>query len=121
MRRRAGTEKQRNRPKKRAPAGPAKRAAKKLPERRAMIAAPRRRAGSPKKGLGGLVRKATWRVDRLANRGLEAVYSPLHALLAWLLLQWRRLVRLTGPPLRAAAAPLFPLLARGERLFRRLA
>jgi hypothetical protein len=121
MRRRAGTERQRDRPKKRAPAGPAKRAAKKLPQRRAMIAAPRRRAGSPKKGLGGLVRKAAWRVDRLANRGLEAAYPPLHAFLTWLLLQWRRLVTLTGPLLRAAAALLFRLLARGERLLRRFA
>jgi len=86
-----------------------------------MIAAPRRGASAPKKGLGGLVRKASWRVDRLANRGLEAAYPPLHALLAWLLLQWRRLVALTGPPLRAAAALLFRLLASSERLLRRFA
>jgi hypothetical protein len=121
MRRRAGTERQRDRRKKKAPAGPAKRAAKKLPKRRAMIAAPRKRAGSPNKGPDGPIRKISWRVDRLANRGLEAAYPPLHALFAWVLLQWRRFIRLAAPPLRAAAALLFHLLARGERLLRRLA
>jgi hypothetical protein len=101
--------------------GPAKRAAKKLPDRPAMIAAPRRRAGSPRKALGTLARKASWRADRIANRGLEAVYPPLHGLLVWLLLQGRRLAALLGPPLRAAAAIFFRLLAGGERLLRRLA
>ena len=121
MRRRAGTERQRDRRKKKAPAGPAKRAAKKLPKRRAMIAAPRQHAGSPGKGLGRLARKASWRVDRLANRGLEATYPPLHALLAWLLRGGHRAIALAGPPLRAAAVLLFRSLARGERVLRRLA
>lgn len=85
-----------------------------------MIAAPRRRAGSPRKAVGTLAKKVTWRVDRIANRGLEAVYAPLHGLLAWLLLRRRRLAALIGPPLRAAAAFFFRLLAHGERLLRRL-
>jgi len=86
-----------------------------------MIAAPRRRAGAARKAVGTLAKKATWRVDRIANRGLEAVYPPLHGLLAWLLPQGQRLASVFGPPLLAAAAIFFGLLAGGERLLRRLA
>jgi len=85
-----------------------------------MIAAPRRRAGSPAKAASGAARGLTWRVDRLANRGLERAYQPLHALFAWLLLRGRRLAGLAGPPLRRGAAALFRLLAVAERLLRRL-
>jgi hypothetical protein len=85
-----------------------------------MIAAPRRRAGATGKGLQSLAKKATWRADRVANRGLEATYPPLHASLAWALLQGRRLARPIGPPLRHAAAAFFRQLARGERVLRRL-
>lgn len=97
--------------KKKAPAGPAKRAAKKLPERGAMIAAVR----------------WTRRVDRVANRGLERAYpvlrrgsrsagagfdaamAKLGAVLAWL-----------GARLRRPAALFFRLLAGLERWLRRL-
>ncbi len=86
-----------------------------------MIAAPRRRAGSPAKAAASAARKLTWRADRLANRGLEKAYPPLHALFAWLLLRGRRLAALAGPPLRRAAAAFFRGLASGERVLRRLA
>jgi hypothetical protein len=86
-----------------------------------MIAAPRRRAGAPRKAVAALAKKATWRVDRIANRGLEAAYPPLHGSLSWLLRQARRLAAVFGPPLLAAAAVFFRLLAGGERLLRRLA
>ena len=86
-----------------------------------MIAAPRRRAGSASKALGKGVRRLAWRLDRLGNRGLELAYPPLHAVLAWLLLMWRRLVAVAGPPLRRAAAMLFRLLAAAERFLRRWA
>lgn len=110
------------RPTKKAPAGPAKRAAtKKLPERRAIIAAPRRRAGSAARAVAGGARKASWRADRLANRGLERAYQPLHALLAWLLLGGRRLAGLAAPRLRRLGAAFFGFLAAAERLLRRFA
>jgi hypothetical protein len=86
-----------------------------------MIAAPRRRAGSPVKAAATTARKLTWRADRLANRGLEKAYLPLHALFAWLFLRGRRMAALGGPPLRRAAAVLFRALARGERVLRRIA
>lgn len=83
-----------------------------------MIAAPRRRAGSAAKGLKTGTRRLAWRLDRLGNRGLELAYPPLHAALAWLLLAWRRLAAVAGPPLRRAAALFFRLLAAAERLLR---
>lgn len=86
-----------------------------------MIAAPRRRAGSPAKAASAAARGLTRRADRLANRALEATYPALHALLARLLLLWRRLVALAAPPLRRGAVVLFRALAAGERLLRRLA
>ena len=72
----------RNPRKKKAPAGPAKRTA--VPERRAMIAAVRRRIGKAGATASQTVVRWSWRVDRLANRELERLH-------AWLL---RR------PPLR---------------------
>src|SRR6476659_8281272 len=96
-----------DKPQKKAPKGPAKRPAKKrrkLPERRAMIAAARR-----------------WsrHVDRAANRGLERVYPPL-------LVAWhhggrgaRRGWAWAWPRLRPLLALLFRALAAGERGIRR--
>jgi hypothetical protein len=86
-----------------------------------MIAASRRRAGSPAKAVRAVAAKWTWRVDRLANRGLERAYPPLHGVLARLLAGRRRAAVFAGPPLRRTAAALFRLLAAGERLLRRLA
>jgi hypothetical protein len=86
-----------------------------------MIAAPRRRAGSPAKAAGTAARRLTWRLDRVVNRGLERAYQPLHAVLAWLLLRGRRLAAVAAPPLRRAAVAFFRFLATAERLLRRFA
>src|SRR5262245_61642988 len=85
-RRRPGSERDRpNRPKKKGPGGPAKRTAKKLPERRAMIAAEsprkgkakRRRKRAPLARFSGAIGRWSRRADRLANRGLERAYPAL--------------------------------------------
>ena len=101
--------------KKEAPRAPIKRTARKLPERRSMIAAAGRRVGSS-------LERGSRRLDRLANRGLERAHPPL-----------RRAGRTAAPVLhrvRVAAAPvlaflvllgrrvlwlLFKALAAGER------
>jgi hypothetical protein len=81
---------------KKALAGPAKRTAKKKPERRAMIA-------------------ATRRLDRAANRALTWAWPRL----AWLGRRGRLLAIRIGRRLRPAAALLFHLLGRLERLLLR--
>jgi hypothetical protein len=83
---------------KKALAGPAKRAAKKKPKRRAMIAAVRRPIAAAPRVATQLTQKA----DRAANRLLER---------AWPLLErvWRRLRAVAGPPAR-----------RGMRVARRI-
>ncbi len=86
-----------------------------------MIAAPSRRAAAPGKAAATAARRLTWRVDRLANRGLERAYVSLHALVIWLLERDRRLTAILGPPARRGAAILFRLLAVGERAVRRFA
>ncbi len=86
-----------------------------------MIAAPRRRAGSPGKAAPTAARRLTWRADRLANRGLERAYISLHALILWLLRRGQRLAAALAPPARRTAAFLFRLLAGGERAVRRFA
>src|SRR5215212_6350219 len=89
----------RDKPQKKAPEGPAKRPAnkkRKLPERRAMIAALRRRSRQ---------------VDRAANRGLERAHPPLlgawHHLGRWARRGWAW----TWPRLRPLLALLFRALA----------
>jgi hypothetical protein len=69
---------------KKALAGPAKRTAKKKPERRAMIAAARRRIRTASRGLGKRLRgaapallAASRRADRWANRQLQRAWPPL--------------------------------------------
>jgi hypothetical protein len=96
-----------DKPQKKAPKGPAKRPAKKkrkLPERRAMIAAARR-----------LSRQA----DRAGNRGLERAYPPL--LLAWhhSSRTARRAWAWLWPRLRPLLALFFRALAAGDRFVRR--
>jgi hypothetical protein len=104
--------------KKGASRAPIKRTARKLPERRTMIAAARRRVWSS-------IGRGSWRLDRLGNRGLERAHPPL-----------RRAGRAAAPAargVRAVAAPLlaflallgrralwllFAALAAGERLLR---
>lgn len=100
---------------KKALAGPAKRTAKKKPERRAMIAAVRRRV------MVARVRAATLskRLDRRANRAMVRL-AP-HALRA--VRRGRRTAtiwaRRAGRRLRPLAVPLFRSLARLERLLLR--
>src|SRR6478735_8452632 len=68
----------RDKPQKKAPKGPAKRPAKKkrkLPERRAMIAAARRRISS----LPERLHRRSRRLDRIGNRGLERAYPTVRA------------------------------------------
>lgn len=93
---------------KKALAGPAKRTAKKKPERRVMIAAARRRLRAALavavKRAGGAARKAGVVVGRAAR-----VAAPR--------LRWA--ARKTVPPLRWAGARLFRALAVGERWLRR--
>lgn len=86
-----------------------------------MIAAPRRRAGSPGKAAATAAHGLTWRADRLANRGLERAYISLHGVVVWLLARRRRLAGVLAPPSRRAAAFFFRLLAAGERGGRRFA
>jgi hypothetical protein len=105
--------------KKKAPAGPAKRAAKKLPERRAMIAARRRRIGPV---LGKLAKRPVrWSrgVDRAANRGLERAHPPLVRATRRTRAVAGRAAAWIGPRLRPPGARLFRGLAAGERWVRR--
>jgi hypothetical protein len=110
---------ERDRRKKRAPVGPAKRDAKKLPERRPMIAAVRGRIGPVLGKVSASAAKWSRRADRAANRGLERAHPALlranyegaaaaRATGAWL-----------GPKLRPAGAVLFRCLAFGEAAIRR--
>jgi hypothetical protein len=111
---------------KKALAGPAKRTAKKKPERRAMIAATRRHKRSPGALFTHTVKKAprraVWageRVDAWANRALVRTWPRLAAAArrtrAFALVWARRLGRL----LRPVAVRLFHLLGRLERLLLR--
>ncbi len=101
---------------KKALTGPAKRTAKKLPERRAMIAAARRRID---RALATAA-KDTRRVDRWAARRMEAVRPAA-------IRQLRRLGTVAGRLAKAAekrARPLAVLLlrvfSRGEQVLRRV-
>lgn len=91
---------------KKALAGPAKRTAKKKPERRAMIAAAGRR-----------IRAATMRLDRGADRLLQRASGPLRGLA----MRGRALGLASARRLRPLGALLFRLLGRAERLLLRFA
>jgi hypothetical protein len=112
---------------KKALAGPAKRTAKKKPERRAMIAASRRRIGRGAKRLAsrrlarGLrlasarARALSLRLDRAANRALRLGRPPLARAGRRLRAQALRLRRRVGRGLRPAGRLLFRGLAGLER------
>jgi hypothetical protein len=108
-----------NQRKKRAQAGPAKRAAKKLPERRAMIAARRRRIGPVFSKLAK--RPARWSrsVDRAANRGLERTHPALLRAAHRSRAATKRASAVAAPALRPVGAVLFRGIARGEAGVRR--
>jgi hypothetical protein len=112
----------RDKPQKKAPKGPAKRPAKKqrkMPERRAMIAAARRRISSLPERLH---RRSRW-LDRIGNRGLERVYPTVRVARRRTAQSgrraWTRLRPLLGFSFRAIAVlerslrRLGALLARG--------
>jgi hypothetical protein len=110
---------------KKALAGPAKRTAKKKPERRAMIAATRRRIGGLVSRLRGALsfhrfnnapRGLANRVDRAANRLLVRAWPALARAgrrVGATALRWERRL---GRWLRPSARLLFRALARLERL-----
>jgi len=107
---------------KKAPAGPAKRAAKKKPERPAMIAAARRRIRAVPGRVSNRVRAAarvavaaTRRVDRAANRLLLWAWTPI----ARLGRSARRLGGRVARRLRPLGVLLFRGLSRLERLLLR--
>jgi hypothetical protein len=107
--------------KKKAQAGPAKRAAKKLPERRAMIAARRRGIGTVFSKLSK--RPARWSrgIDRAANRALERTHPALVRGIHHARAAAGRVAALAAPLLRPTGVLLFRGIARGEAWVRRSA
>jgi hypothetical protein len=97
---------------KKALAGPAKRPAKKKPERRAMIAATRRRLRALPAAVWRRARRATARLDRGANRVMVRVWPPLARRVA---VAAKRSSRWAGRRLR----PVGVLLLRGFSLLER--
>ncbi len=102
---------------KKALTGPAKRTAKKLPERRAMIAAGRRRTGL---ALAAAAR-GTRRADRWAGRRIEIVRPVALRHLRRLGAAGARLAKAAGKRARPAAIVLLRVFSRGERALRRAA
>jgi hypothetical protein len=102
---------------KKALAGPAKRTTKRLPERRAMIAAVRRRLGH----VFARAQRATRAADRWAAGRVEKAWPPLQRRLRRLGLVALRLARRSGRRLRPAGVFVLRGFARGERALRRAA
>src|SRR5689334_13198124 len=105
---------------KKALAGPAKRTSKtskRLPERRAMIAAARRRIGVAL----SLAAKRTRKVDRAVARRMERLRPMLVRWLARARDLARRRAKAAGRGLRPVAIVVLRLFARAERLLWRLA
>jgi hypothetical protein len=102
---------------KKALTGPAKRTAKRLPERRAMIAAGRRRLGQAFARAAG----ATRGVDHAAAIRLEKVRLPLEKRLRRLRSTALRSGRAVGRRLRPVAVLVLRLFSRCERGLRRAA
>jgi len=100
---------------KKALAGPAKRTAKKLPERRAMIAAARRRARSALPAM----ERWTRRVDRAVARRIEIVRPVASRRLRRLGSAALRLAKRVGRRLRPLAVFVLRVFSRGERVLRR--
>jgi hypothetical protein len=109
----------RDKPQKKAPKGPAKRPAKKqrkMPERRAMIAAARRRISSLPERLH---RRSRW-LDRIGNRGLERAYPTVRVARRRTAQIGRRAWALVWPRLRPLLGLSFTAIAVLERSLRRL-
>lgn len=102
---------------KKALAGPAKRTAKRLPERRAMIAAARRRLGH----VLERAERATRGADRWATARLERAWPPLRRRLRRLRVAATRWGKRVGRRLRPAGVLLLRGFARSERELRRTA
>ncbi len=96
--------------------GPAKRTSKGLPERRAMIAAARRRIGAVLAGAASLTR----RVDRGVARRIERARPRLVRLLRRLKTASARLAKGLAQRLRPLAVLVLRGFSRGERLLRRV-
>src|SRR6478735_12759392 len=102
---------------KKALAGPAKRTSKGLPERRAMIAAARRRIGA----VLALGAKRTRQVDRALARRIESARPKLAKGLRQLRAQGIRISKAIAKRLRPLAVLVLRGFGRGERVARRLA
>jgi hypothetical protein len=102
---------------KKALAGPPKRTAtaKKLPERRAMIAAAQRRIGA----VLSAAAKGTRRLDRAAARRIEQLRPPLARQLHWARTGHARLAKAIGNRLRPVGVLVLRVFAKGERWLRR--
>jgi hypothetical protein len=102
---------------KKALAGPAKRTAKRLPERRAMIAAGRRRLGQ----VLAWAETTTRRVDRVATASVEKAWPPLAKRLRRLRAGATRSARWAGRRLRPLAVLTLRAFSAVERALRRTA
>jgi hypothetical protein len=100
---------------KKALAGPPKRTAKKLPERRAMIAAVRRRIGA----VPPAVAKGTRQLDRAAARRIEKLRPPLARWLRRMLTTGARFAKALGNQLRPVGVLVLRAFAKAERWLRR--
>ncbi len=99
---------------KKALAGPPKRTAKKLPERRAMIAAARRRIGAALSAAA----KRTHQLDRAAASRIEKLRPLLTRWLRRLRDTGKRLGNALGRRLRPVGVLVLRAFAKGERLLR---
>jgi hypothetical protein len=100
---------------KKALAGPAKRPAKKKPERRAMIAATQRRLRALPGVASGGVKQATARVDRDVNRVMIRAWPPLARFARRAAGAGRRWARWVGRRLRPVGVVLLRAFSVAER------
>lgn len=100
---------------KKALAGPPKRTAKKLPERRAMIAAARRRIGA----VLSAATAGTRRLDRAAASHIEKLRPPLTRWLRRLRSSGAQLAKAFGNRVRPIGVLVLRAFAKGERWLRR--
>jgi hypothetical protein len=100
---------------KKALAGPPKRTAKKLPERRAMIAAARRRIGT----VLSAAAKGTRQLDRAAARRIEKLRPRLTRQVRRARAAGARLTKALGNRLRPVGVLVLRVFAKGERWLRR--
>jgi hypothetical protein len=102
---------------KKALAGPPKRTAKKLPERRAMIAAARRRIGA----VLSATTEGTRRLDRAAASRIERLRPPLTRRLRRMHATGARLAKAFGNRARPIGVFVLRVFAKAERWLRRAA